>query len=112
MTKTAGAMTLLRSIGIHPAAALVAVAVDLMLFVGVVGTAGVGWVLSIPVGFVVAIIVTLFQRWGTQDNMGLAVAKGLSVGLLTAIPTPLPSVVTLGLGTAGGIQRRRDRRAL
>ena len=110
MTRGTGGLSLLSLIGIHPAAAVVAAAVDVMLFGKAGLSLGTAWVLSIPIGCVVAIVVTLFQRWGAQDVLGLAAAKGISIGLLTAIPTPLPSAATLGLGALGGIKMFRDRR--
>lgn len=92
----------LRFIGLHPAAAFGVIAVDQMLFGTTIVTAGVGLTISIPVGIVLAIVVSLIQRSATpSDNRGLAVGKGILVGLLTAIPTALPSIGTAGLGMAG-----------
>jgi hypothetical protein len=110
MTRPTGGISLLSLIGIHPAAAAGVFAIDWMLFVAEGGTLGGLWVASIPVGIVLAIAVTLIQhRWSPQDDLGLAAGKGLLVGLVTAIPTALPSAGTLGLGTAGAIQMFRDR---
>ena len=95
-------------LGLDPLAALGAVLVDLMLFGGTLATGGVGWVASIPVGFALGIAVVLLQHRGpSRDNLGLAVGKGILIALLTAIPTPLPSVGTAGLGILGTIGLRR-----
>lgn len=89
-------------IGLHPAAATGVIAIDLMLFGATAATLGVGWTVSIPVGFVLRVATALIQNRGfLQDDPGLAVGKGVLVGLLTAIPTPLPSVLVLGAGVAG-----------
>ena len=91
-------------LGIHPLAALAVVLVDLMLFSGTVITLGVGWGISILVGIMLGIAVVLLQHRGpSRDDLGLAAGKGIVVALLTAIPTPLPSVVTAGLGTMGAV---------
>ena len=75
-----------------------------MLFVTEAGTFGTGWMVSIPVAIVLAVAVVLFQHRGSpHDDLGLAVAKGLFVGILTAIPTALPSFLVLGQGVAGGV---------
>ena len=100
------------ALGIHPAPAFVVVAVDWMLFGTELPTFGTGWVVSIPVAIVLAVAVALFQHRGSpRDDLGLAVAKGLFVGLLTAIPTALASFLVLGQGTAGGVAAYLDDRA-
>ena len=92
------------ALGIHPVPAFVAVAVDWMLFSTELPTFGAAWVVSVPVAIVLAVAVVLFQHRGSpRDDLGLAVAKGLFVGLLTAIPTALSSFLVLGQGAAGGI---------
>ena len=75
-----------------------------MLFGAEVSTVGTGWVVSILVAIVLAVAVVLFQYRGSpHDDLGLAVAKGLFVGVLTAIPTALPSFLVLGQGMVGGV---------
>ena len=96
-------------VGVHPAAAAGVVAVDSMLFGTAVATLGVGWVASVPIGVVLCIAVTLIQHRGSpQDDLGLAVGKGIIIGILTAIPTPLPSALVAGAGTAGAVTMLRD----
>ena len=51
----------------------------------------------------------LIQRRG-HDDLGLAVGKGLMVAVLTATPTPLPSALVAGAGTAGAVIMFRDHR--
>ena len=99
---------MLRVIGIHPMAAAGVIAADSMLFGGTVVTAGLGWVASVPVGIAIAVAVFLIQHRGSpRDDLGLAAGKGIIVGVLTAIPTPLASVFVVGAGTAGAIIRKR-----
>ncbi len=99
---------MLRVIGINPMAAAGVIAIDSMLFGGTVFTGGVGYIASIPVGIATAIAVCLIQNRGfPRDDLGLAAGKGIMVGLLTAIPTPLPSVFVFGAGTAGALVRKR-----
>ena len=102
--------TMLTTVGIHPAVAVVVVAVDSMLFGGTVATGGIGWAASVPVGIVLGAAAALIQRRGSpQDDLWLAAGKGLVVALLTAIPTPLPAVLVAGAGTAGAVTMFRQR---
>ena len=101
---------MLQAAGLHPLGAIGVVAVDTMLFAGTVVTAGAGWVVSVPVGIVLCFGVALLQRTGFDDTWGLAVGKGVIVGLLTAIPTPLPSVLIAGSGAAGTARLLLNRR--
>ncbi len=95
----------LQILGIHPACAVLLVTVDTMLFGVTVATAGVGYIISIPVALVLGVIVTIFQKRSYNDDWLLAAGKGLTFALLTAIPTPLPSLITAGSGVLGGIQK-------
>ena len=108
--------SILGLIGVHPAAAAGVIAVDLMLFGATAATAGVGWAASVPIGIALGVAIALIQSRGSpRDDPGLAIGKGILVGVLTAIPTPLPSVIVLGAGTAGAgawIAARRSRRKL
>ena len=106
---TGGGASFLDVIGVHPASAAGVVAVDSMLFGATAATLGAGWVASIPVGAVLGIAVTLIQHRGSpQDDLGLAAGKGLIIAILTAIPTPLPSALVAGAGTAGAVTMLRD----
>ena len=51
-----------QTFGLHPAVALLAVTVDLMVFGAGDATLGVGWLASIPIGAVVAIITYIAQK--------------------------------------------------
>lgn len=65
---------------------------------------------SVVVGLILTIPCTLLQRYAYKDEWGVAVGKGLIVGILTAIPTPLPSIVTGAGGIAGAIGLLSDRK--
>lgn len=71
---------------------------DWVLFGGEVFTAGVGLPFTMPIGFFVGFLVAMFQRYDTGDNWGVAFSKGVTLGILTAIPTPLPTIL---VGVAG-----------
>ena len=94
----------LKVMGIHPGCTVLLITVDSMLFGATLATAGLGIIFSIPVGLIVGIIVTIFQKKMYGDDWILSSAKGLVFALLTAIPTPLPSAITMGSGAMGGIQ--------
>ena len=96
--------------GLHPLTALGLFAVDWMLFGEEVATAGVGWLISLPVGVVLGLIAYLIQKHSYKDETMPAVAKALLVGLLTAIPAPLSSMGILPLAAFGAIRFISPRR--
>jgi hypothetical protein len=96
-----------QTFGLHPAVALLTEVVNTMVFVSGFGTAGIGWLTSIPVGFVLGIIVFMAQKkWYGDDNEG-AFIKALIAAFLTAIPTSLPGYLTVPSGIIG-VFRRTD----
>jgi uncharacterized membrane-anchored protein len=101
---------LLQNFGLHPLTAIMMVCVDIMLF-GADAT-GVGWIVSVIVAAVLTVPCVLIQKYSYQDNWGTAIAKGMFIGLLTAIPTPLPSLITGGSGLLGTAKMLRDGRRM
>lgn len=95
-------------LGVHPLVAIVVVALDVMLFSVEAGTLGAGWVVSILAAIVLTIGCVLMQKYGSGDEWGLAIGKGLLIGIITAIPTPLPSFITLGLGAVALLRDNRS----
>ena len=90
-----------QSIGIHQLVGIVMFAIYWMLFAAEGSTLGAGWIVSVGIAIALTIPCILIQRYGFKDEWGLAIGKGLLIGCLTAIPTPLPSFVPLiggGLG--------------
>ncbi len=96
---------LIQALGLHPAVALAVVTVDWMLFGSDVTV--VGWGLSCAVAMALTVPCVLFQRYAYRDNWGLALAKGIFLGIVTAIPTPLPSILTGAGGLLGLVGWRR-----
>jgi hypothetical protein len=92
-----------QTFGLHPLTALGLFAVDWLLFGEEVATAGFGWVVSLPVGFVLGIVAFLIQKYAYKDTSPVALGKALLVGLLTAIPAPLSSLGILPLAAFGAI---------
>lgn len=90
-----------QTFGLHPIVGFGMTAVDLMLFSGTVVTAGAGWVVTVPVAIAFSIPCVLIQKYAFGDDWGSAAGKGMMVGVLTAIPTPLPSIVSIGGGVLG-----------
>ena len=95
-----------QTFGLHPAVAALAVTVDLMVFGAGDVTLGVGWFASIPIGAVVAIITYMAQKKWYGDDKESALIKALVVGLLTAIPTSLPGLVSAPMGILGLFRRK------
>jgi hypothetical protein len=79
-----------------------------MLFIS--GGLVISWPISIPIGIATTIICVLIQKNAMREQWGLAVGKGLFVGLLTAIPTPLPSFITAIGGVLGTVTLLSDGR--
>lgn len=90
-----------KMLGLHPIVGFGMAAVDVMLFGAEAATLGIGWSISIPVAGVLAMASILVQKYGFQERWGLAVGKGLIVGLLTAVPTAIPALVSLAGGVMG-----------
>jgi hypothetical protein len=90
--------------GLHPLAGFGMFAADWMLFGNESTTLGAGWLISIPVAFALTIACMFIQRYAFRDEWGAAIGKSLLVGLLTGIPTALPSIVALGGGAIGTVK--------
>jgi hypothetical protein len=89
--------------GLHPLVGFGMFALDWMLFGAESATLGVTWPISIIIATFFAIISVLIQKFGMREQLGLAIGKGALVGLLTAIPTALPSIITLSAGALGTV---------
>lgn len=90
-----------RLLGLHPLVAFGMIAVDMMLFGGEAASLGIGLMVTIPVALALAIPCILLQRYSFKDTWGAAVGKGLMVGVLTAIPFPIGSPLTVVGGVLG-----------
>lgn len=95
-----------RMLGLHPLVAFGMIAADMMLFGGETATGGVGLVVTIPVALALTLPCILLQRYSFGDDWGTAAGKGLMVGVLTAIPFPIGSPITI----LGGILGWRSKR--
>jgi hypothetical protein len=93
-------------LGLHPMVAFGMVAADMMLFGGEAATAGVGLAVTIPVALALTLPCILLQRYSFGDGWGAAVGKGLMVGVLTAIPFPIGSPLTI-LGAVLGWRSKK-----
>jgi hypothetical protein len=95
--------------GIHPAIASLTLIVDLMLFGGEVATLGAILPVSIGAGFVLGLIAYMGQRKWYGDDRDSAAIKALILGFLTAIPTPLPAILSVPSGIVGLIHNLRKK---
>ena len=94
-------LQLCHMMGLHPFVAFGMLAVDWMLFAAEGTTLGATWLVSIGAAAALTIPCVLIQKYSFKEKWGLAVGKGLMVGVLTAIPTALPSVVPFVGGVLG-----------
>ncbi len=88
-------------LGLHPLVGFGMLAVDAMLFSSEMLTFGLTWPIAIAIAAALTIPCILLQKSVFGDDWKAAIGKGLLVGVLTAIPTPLPSIITGLLGGAG-----------
>lgn len=79
------------------------VAVDSMLFGTEGSTLGASWVISIGVAIALIVPIFLIQKYGYKDGWGLAIGKGLMIGVLTAIPSALPAMFSFTGGILGTV---------
>src|SRR5512138_1532427 len=93
-----------QAFGLHPLTALGLLGIDWMLFGEEIATAGVGWLIALPVGALLALVAFLVQKYSYRDATRPAIAKALLVGLLTAIPAPLSTFGLLPMAAFGAIK--------
>jgi hypothetical protein len=98
-------------LGLDPRIALIAIVLDTMLFGGEIVTFGGSVVISVMVGIVFGIITYKAQKSWYGDDHDSSLIKGLIMGLLTAIPTPIPAFLYVPAGFAGLVHliRRKKR---
>ncbi|HZT58718.1 MAG TPA: hypothetical protein VFA21_08855 [Pyrinomonadaceae bacterium] len=90
-----------QTFGLHPSVGFSLFAVDTMLFASEVLTVEATWALTVPIGLALIVPAALLQKRLYGDSWKAAVGKGLLVGLLTAIPLPLASIMTFAGGLIG-----------
>ena len=94
--------------GLDPRIAFLMFVIDLMLFSGAVLTLGLLIPIALVAGIVLGFITYRAQMKWYGDDRDSALIKGIIVGLLTAIPTPLPAIVYLPSGVLGLIHMARS----
>ena len=94
-------MSVLHKLGLHPLAAFGMLVVDWMLFSA--DATGVGWFISCMVAAVLVIPCVLIQKFAYKDDWSIAIAKGIIVGIISAIPTQIPAILTGAGGIMGAI---------
>ena len=103
---------LLQKFGLHPLVAFCMIAVDWMMFAEDSVLGPIGWTISCIVAAVITVPCILLQFYTYKDSWPVAISKGLIIGVLTAIPTPLPSIITATsgvLGTIGTLKALKDK---
>ena len=93
--------------GIHPSIAFLTMVLDTMLFGGDLATLGALLPLSIGAGLVLGLIAYKAQRNWYGDDKESATIKALILGLLTAIPTPIPALLSVPSGIVGLVHSLR-----
>ena len=64
-------------------------------------TFGAGWIITVPIALALSIPCILIQKKSFGDDWGAALGKGLMIGVITAIPTPIGSVFSASGGVLG-----------
>ncbi|MGO9933608.1 MAG: hypothetical protein ACLPV8_17605 [Steroidobacteraceae bacterium] len=94
--------------GLDPRIAFLTFIVDLMLFAGEALTFGLLIPIALVAGIVLGFITYRAQVKWYGDDREAAMIKGLIIGLLTAIPTPLPAIVYVPSGILGLVHLARN----
>ena len=94
-------------IGLHPIPAVLTLSVNAMLFGGTIITMGALAPLALIVAVILGIITYRSQKCFYGDDHEAALIKALAVGLVTAIPVGLPSILTLPSGVVGFVHNLR-----
>lgn len=100
------AQGLAQKLSIDPKLAFATVAVDFMLHSADVLSAGLLIPFSIAAGIVLTVIASRAQMKWSGDDYETACLKGFIIGLLTAIPSPLPYVLFVPAGILGWLRNR------
>ena len=98
-----------QTFGLDPRVAFVTLIVDLMLNAGEVASLGVLVPASIAAGAVVGYVTYKAQMNWYGDDSESAKIKAVVLGLLTAIPTPLPAILYVPSGLVGLYHRLRKK---
>jgi hypothetical protein len=93
--------------GLDPRIAFLTCVIDLMLFGGEVFTLGLLIPIAVVVGIVLGFITYRAQMRWYGDDRESALIKGVVIGLLTAIPTPLPAILYVPSGLIGLVHMAR-----
>ena len=97
-------------VGLHPFVGFGMFAVDAMLFGAESVALFIAWPISIAIAAVLTVGCVLIQKYQMREQWGLAIGKSLIVGLLTAIPTAIPSIITVTGGVLGTVALLTDGR--
>ncbi len=93
--------------GLDPRIAFLTFIIDTMLFGGAVLTFGLLIPISLVAGIALGFVTYRAQIKWYGDDRESALIKGIIVGLLTAIPTPLPAVLYVPSGILGVVHLAR-----
>jgi hypothetical protein len=94
--------------GLHTAVAALTITMDVMLHTAVIVTAGLLIPFSAAAGVVLGIITFIAQRKWYGDDRDSALIKALIVGILTAVPSPLPYMLFVPAGIVGFFRNRKS----
>lgn len=100
-----------RLFGLDPRIAILTLIVDMMLNAGDLATFGLLLPVSIAAGIVLGYITYKAQINWYGDDQESARIKAFAIGLLTAIPTPLPELLYIPAGLIGLFQSLKRRRS-
>ena len=100
-----------QAFGLHPIPAVTTLAVNAMLFTGELASMGALVPVALVVAAVLGAMTYLCQRRMYGDDGSEALVKALAVGLLTAIPTGLPSFLTVPSAVVGLVHTLRRKAA-
>ncbi|TXI24144.1 MAG: hypothetical protein E6Q61_05425 [Nitrosomonas sp.] len=92
--------------GIHPFIAFFTLCIDHMIFAGEAATFGMSLPLSLVVSSAVGYATYKGQQAWYGDSADSAKTKAIVLGILTFVPTPLPSYAYISLGFLGLLKKK------
>ena len=101
-------ISLLRRLGIQPTVAVVFVMVDWLLFGGEISSGMASMPISVTAGIILGLWAIRRQHRTYGDTIKVSILKGLILGVLTAVPSPVGSFFTLIGGLLPLLDKMKD----
>lgn len=107
-TTTHDNKSILSRFGLAPGIVILILLCDLLLFGGEAGTGGVFLIFSFVISLLLGGLTFLWQWISGRDRISAAFFKGIGVAVLTAIPSPLATMIPVLMAVSSFSSRRNN----